>query len=312
MTKNELLEIIGQENASVLKKPCMKQDFHLPYATWKKRLISAFVMKHPKQMHILQMACDALGKDAVQWRDMTKLNLRTISHYINTKVAPNTANTYIHVLMAFLNEYTDEKYMPVNSLRGTMRSKTVPSQHVALTLDELGRFDSYKPKSVIEQDVKTLFMRAAYTGARCSDAYLLSMDNVSNGILSYVSKKTSVEADLPVHKNLPKYLEYHITKEYSGQTTKTVVQRICKAIGINSHVSLFVGGKRKEGEKWAFVTMHSARRTFCTVLAAMGVPIEQIRAMAGHSSSLMTSRYVCLDGRNPGENAMRFFQGKTA
>ena len=78
---------------------------------------------------------------------------------------------------------------------------------------------------------------------------------------------------------------------------------------MTEEVQLYVGGKLKKGQKWEFVTMHTARRTFCTILAQKDVPVEVIRTLAGHSTTNMTDRYVCIDGKKPGVNAMAFFQG---
>lgn len=297
----------------LLTKPFLKQAKELPVRKFKKTFVGLFVTRHPKYSHLIGYICDALGVEVPTWDDFTKVNLRAISDYINAVVAPNSAATYIHVILAFLREYNEENILPVKSLSRTMKVKKVPSQHVSLTMDELKRFEEYVPKTRTEKDVKCLFMRACYTGARCSDAYELSTNNIIDGkTLSYVSKKTKVEVVLPLHQNLRKYLEYDITKKYSAKTTCDVVRRICKTIGMKKVVSLYVGGVQRNGFKWEFISMHSARRTFCTILAQMGVNVETIRTMAGHTTSAMTDRYICLDGRNPGNDAMRFFQGQPA
>lgn len=309
MTREELIEIVGTEKLAdnILSKSFIHHDFSLPVEKWRRTLVGAFISKYPTRTSVLDMMCAAVHKKYVTWKDCTKVNLRDISEYINSKVSANSATTYIHLIQALLGEFSEEKVIPVKSIKGTMRTKHIPSQHVALTQEELDRFDAYEPKDTSERDIKALFMRAALTGARCGDAMKMSMANVHGGILSYVSDKTHIESDLPVHKNLTKYLEYKITKDYYAEQTKRVIRKICRAIGMTEHVSLFVNGKRKEGEKWEFCTMHTARRSFCTVLATLGVPVETIRAMAGHSSTIMTDRYVVMDSRRPGKEAMRFF-----
>lgn len=315
MTRNELIEIVGTERLAdnILSKSFIHHDFSRPVEKWRRTLVGAFISKYPTRAGVLDMMCAAINKRYITWNDCTKVNLRDISDYINSRVSANSATTYVHLIQALLGEFSEERVIPVKSVKGTMRTKRVPSQHVALTQEELDLFDAYKPKTAAERDIKALFMRAAYTGARCSDAKKMSMDNVHDGILSYVSEKTKIESHLPLHKNLAKYLEYDITKDYCAEQTKRAVQKICRAIGMTERVSLFVGGRRKEGEKWEFCTMHTARRSFCTVLAALGVPVETIRTMAGHSSTLMTDRYITIDSRKPGKEAMAFFgNAKTA
>lgn len=311
MTRERLIEIAGTERLadSILSKGFMRHDFNKPEEKWRRTLVGAFISKYPTRAGVLDMMCAALGKKYVVWGDCTKVNLRDISDYINSKVSANSATTYIHLIQALLGEFSEERVIPVKSVRGAMKTKHAPSQHVALTQDELGRFDAYRPKTTAEADVKALFMRAALTGARCSDAKRMGMGNVHGGILSYVSQKTRIESHLPLHRDLAKYLEYNITRDYCAEQEKRVIRKICRSIGMTGRVSLFVGGRRKEGEKWEFCTMHTARRTFCTVLASLGVPVEAIRAMAGHTSTMMTDRYIVLDGARPGREAMAFFNG---
>lgn len=285
----------------------------LTEAAWRKSFVGAFLIKYRGYTNVLDYMCEALGLEHIAWSDLTKVNLKAISEYLFKKVSPNTATTYVHVIEALLNEYSEEGCIPVKHVNGIMRTKRVPSQHIALTAQEVEAFDAYKAKNDVERDIKALFMRACYTGARCSDVMDMSMDNIHDGILSYVSKKTSIESNIPVHENLKKYLLRKIKREYSAKTTSAVVRRIAKAVGITGEVSLFVNGGTKKGEKWEFVTMHTARRSFCTQLAQMGVNVETIRALAGHTTSTMTDRYIVIDGKKPGADAMRFFRNaKTA
>ena len=62
-----------------------------------------------------------------------------------------------------------------------------------------------------------------------------------------------------------------------------------------------------KGEKYKFITMHSSRRSYVSCLAANGVPISTISKLAGHGSTAMTDRYVCVDTHKLGEDAMQFF-----
>lgn len=313
MTKSEFSSIFSGRISEKSIESLWKRDFVASYkkstvSVFRKSFVCAFLEKNPKTPQIVGYVCKALHTDKPVWKDFTRVHLNMIGEYFNSNLAPNSAATYAHVLQALLNDYSEEGIIPAKRIKGVMKVKSVPSQHVALTMEELDAFDRYVPQNDIERDVKCIFMRAAYTGARCSDAKALTLDNIHDGTLSYVSEKTKIESFLPVHKNLRKYLAYTPTADYRSKTVERIVRRICKSIGMTQKVSLFVNGEQKTGEKWEFVTMHSARRTFCTLLAKIGVPLSEIRAMAGHTSELMTSRYVCLSGANPGADAMRFFQ----
>lgn len=309
---NELKMFLGdkctdKQFASIISNPFMENVNGYSFDVWKKSFIGAFITKNPDRPQVIRMMCDSLNKTVITWQDLTKVNLATITEYIKANVAPNSACTYLNIIKALLNEYSEEGVIPCKSLKGLLTGKRVPSQHIALTEEELNALDNYSPKSQTELDIKILFMRSCLTGGRHSDAKKLTKKNISDGILSYVSQKTKTEVTQPVHTRLAKYLRVSPSKERTTAVSSKTIQRICKNIGMTEEVQLYVGGKLKKGPKWSFVTMHTARRTFCTILAQKDVPVEVIRTLAGHSTTDMTDRYVCINGKRPGANAMDFF-----
>lgn len=314
MEQNELRTFLGnkctdKQLASIFQNPFMNNIDCYSLAVWRKTFIGAFISKNPTRPQVIRLMCEALNKEYIVWQDLTKVNLSTITEYIKSIVSPNSACTYLSLIKALLNEYSEEGVVPCKSLTGVLNGKKVPSQHLALTEAELKILDKYKPKSNTESDVKTIFMRACLTGARSSDSKKMTKDNISNGVLSYISQKTQTEVNQPVHSLLGKYIGKPY-KEHAVAVVNRTIQRICRQLGMTEEVQLFVGGKLKKGQKWEFITMHTARRTFCTILAQKDVPIEVIRTLAGHSTSNMTDRYICIDGKKPGANAMEFFKGE--
>lgn len=266
-----------------------------------------FLKRHPDRKQVITYIHDALGVSVADWKHLTKVNLNTISRYVKTKVSANSAFTYMAILKSFLNRYAEEGVIPCKTFRQELTIRRVPSQHLALTMEEIVRFDEYKPRTQTERDVKILFMRGCLTGMRLSDAMSLTKDNISGGILSYVSQKTRIEVRQPVHGRLMKYIENKPNKEHQRSVVNRVIQSICKELGLTQEVQLFVNGRLRKGAKYKFVTMHTSRRSYVSCLAANGVPITTISKLAGHGSTTMTDRYVCIDVGNLGENAMLFF-----
>lgn len=311
MVNEDLIKFLGKkctdkQFASIIANPFMEDMENYSFREWKKSFTAVFLAKNTNRPQVLRMMCEALDRNTIEWADLTKINLATITTYIKSKVAPNSACTYLNIIKALLNEYSEEGIIPCKSLTGVLNGKKVPSQHIALTEEELNALDSYIPKSQTESDVKNLFMKCLLTGGRSSDAKRMTKRNITDGILSYVSQKTKTEVKQPVHNRLEKYL-CKPYKEHATSVANRTIQRICKSLGMTEDVQLYIGGKLKTGQKWQFITMHTARRTFCTILAQKDVPVEVIRTLAGHSTSNMTDRYICLDGRKPGANAMAFF-----
>lgn len=266
-----------------------------------------FLKLNPERKQILVYIRASLRVSSVEWADMTKVNLCVIADYIKKQVSPNSAFTYLSIIKSFLTRYSEEGVIPCKSYHKELSARRAPSQHIALTMEEIIRFDNYKPKTQTERDIKIVFMRGCLTGMRLSDALMLTEDNIRDGVLSYVSIKTKTEVQQPVHTRLMKYVTEQPRKQHHRAVVNRTIQNICKNLGMTEEVQLFVNGKLCKGEKYKFITMHSSRRSYVTCLAANGVPVATISKLAGHSSTTMTDRYICFDTRNPGQEAMEFF-----
>ena len=266
-----------------------------------------FLRLNPERRQVLAYIRASLHVSSVKWADMTKVNLCTIADYIKSQVSPNSAFTYLSIIKSFLNRYSEEGLIPCKSWNKELSARRAPSQHIALTIDEIIKFDEYEPKTKTEYDVKILFMRGCLTGMRLSDAMMLTEDNIRDGVLFYVSQKTMTEVQQPVHNRLMKYVKNQPKKQHLRPVVNRTIQNICKSIGMTEEVQLYVNGKLCKGEKYKFITMHSSRRSYVTCLAANGVPVATISKLAGHSSTGMTYRYVCLNTKSPGREAMEFF-----
>lgn len=267
-----------------------------------------FLRRNNDRKQILSYIHSALGVSVVDWDNLTRVNLGIIADHIKSNVSANSAVTYMAILKSFLNRFSEEGLIPCKSYQSELTVRRVPSQHLALTMEEIVAFDMYEPKTQTERDVKNLFMRGCLTGMRSSDAVLLSESNIRDGVLSYVSQKTKIEVRQPVHARLMKYVMEKPNKIHQRSVVNRVIQSICKKLGMTEEVQLFVNGKLCRGEKYKFITMHSSRRSYVSCLAANGVPIATISRLAGHSSTSMTDRYVCIDTRKLGEDVMMFFQ----
>lgn len=273
------------------------------------KLEQEFLIRNPKSGHVLRYLREAIGVSEVDWKDITKLNMERFGNYLSEKVSPNSARTYAAIFKAFLSRFSEEGLIPCKDPK--IRIKAVPSQHIALTFDEIRRIDEYITENETENDVRNIFMRGCLTGARYSDAITLSTDNIIGSTLVYVSKKTHTEVRQPVHSMLLKYLSEPPKKERCPVVMNRTIKEICRKVGIDEDIQLFVNGGIKKGKKYEFVTEHTSRRSYCTVLALLNVPTETIAKLAGHSNSNITSsRYICIDTKNLGESAMQFFSGK--
>lgn len=268
---------------------------------------TTFAARYPKTAYLLNYLRQTIGKSNVDWADLTRVNLTRLSDYLLATHAPNSAKHLLGVLKAFLNLYSEEIDLPCKNFSKALYIKAVPSQHIALTEDELMRLERYHPQSPTERDVKILAMREALCGARGCDSALLTTNNIANGYITYVSQKTKTETTVPLHHLITKYLTAQPAKIHLRSVINITLRRMCRHVCISQPCTVFVNGRTITRAKYELVSMHTMRRTFCTMLAMRGVPIELIRLYAGHRSQATTQRYIVGDAHTPNKAAVAFF-----
>ncbi len=269
---------------------------------------SEWTRRYPSRVHVLRLMREAVGVKEVSYSDMTMTNLENIRSLMLSRLAQNSAQVYCAILKSFLNAVSEEVDLPTLRFARALRVKSVPSQHCCLTEEELIKFDEYRPRTQNEEDAKILFMRGALSGARASDCRVMSTDNIHDGTLSYVSIKTKIAVEQPIHRRLIKYLQMQPSRERDTKSVNRTLQNMFRRLGFTEPVTLSRDGEMVTKEKWQWASSHMARRTFCTILAVHGVPVETIAKLAGHEHSATTSKhYICMDTKKLGKEAMSFF-----
>lgn len=272
-----------------------------------------FVSKYPKYKFLLRYMHEALHKDEIVWDDLTSFHLHAIAGHILSKVHRNSAVTYFAKIKSFLNFVSDDVELPTMKFQHILKGKREPQQNVALTEDEVSRINQYYMKLMrrkhheAEKDVLTLFLIECYCGARGVDVENMSLANIENGRLSYVSQKTHTLATMPVHHRLHDLLCHKPSKEYSRQTKNKIVKRVCKKCGIDEEVTIFYHGKMATRKKYEYCGFHTARRSFASMLAAKGVPVVEISQYMSHSNISMTEKYIKVDRNHASAAALAFF-----
>lgn len=97
-------------------------------------------------------------------------------------------------------------------------------------------------------------------------------------------------------------------EEVTDPTFNNNIRNICRKAGITEAVKVFKAGKEVEGEKWEFVSSHTARRSFATNLYLRGADLYSISQMMGHASVEMTQNYLCCGLREQSAQVMEYFK----
>lgn len=266
-----------------------------------------FIRRNPNHAFLISRMRAAMQLSEVTFDDITSTNINLFHRYMEKEVAPNSLRTYLAVVKSFCNQLADDGLVRQINFKKVGRVKTVPSENVALTEEEIDRIEKYVPRTQSESDIKAQFLCECYCLARSSDINQMTDDNIRDGYITYVSQKTKIGTSVPIHKNFLKYFHQR-GKEYSRMQYNRVIKRICKRVGICENVKLYYHGAVRCVPKYQLVGSHTARRSGITSLALRGVPLSVIQKLANHADSQTTSRYVVVNTMNLEDNAMAYFR----
>lgn len=274
-----------------------------------------FVKRNEKKDHILRFMREAIGVDEVTFDDITVANIRKVKQYLLDNKANNSAVTYMAIIKATIHQFEEDGLLQHRNYGIDIKVKKTESENVVLTEEELDRIIAYyrelmqKPNHQAEKDVLTLFLVESFTGARQGDAEMLTLDNIRDGNLVYISHKTKHRTVLPVHSMLEELLRNMPKKKYSITTKARTIKRVAEKCGITQMVTIKYRGKFQTISKSQCLSTHSARRYLATTLDSHGVQLTEISRYMGHNSANMTMKYIVSDGRKASLEALSFFNG---
>lgn len=235
------------------------------------------------------------------WSDLTRARLEDFKAAALRDVSKATARGYLTVLRAIVTRYRGEPEITIpisqEAMKEVWRLRPDDTVKVALDRRELEAVEQVRVRGRKSELARCIFLVGAYTGMRLSDIISATPANITADTLTYVSRKTGISATVPLRPAVAGYIATlrERADEVAALSRKTLndsVKRIAMAAGLREVVSTHRGDTTREGEKWQFVTMHTARVSFCTNLARLGVPILDIARMAGHRTIKQTLKYI--------------------
>lgn len=274
-------------------------------------------------MRTLQETIDRMEKGAGQslrkhlsaqgittWSDITRSSLYDLRDYLLDTVAASSARQILSNLRAILNRVKDDVELPTDFAK-ILTVKATPPMKTYLTEDELALLENVKVHTDKQRFVKNVFLICAYTGLRVSDAMRLTPENIKDGAVHFVAKKTKKAGAIPLKSGLDErilWVAEHQDKKVTLMSFNRAIRKMCKDAGITDEVVVFKAGKELKGPKWQFISSHSARISTASCLNKRGVPIGDICKLLQHSGVSMTERYVVRDHIQLSNSAMKFFR----
>lgn len=232
------------------------------------------------------------------WKSLDKSHLGRFASAVKSSMAPSSAHTTFAVFKAFLAKYEDEIDLP-KGWRDVLKAKNELPMKTYLTAEEVEAFGNAYIESDAERTVRDGFYVSCKTGLRHSDLVKLLPSNFQpkeggGYYLNYVSKKTKIQSTIVCSEETKKKVDWlhkngvDVQLAYYNNMVRTLAERA----DINTEVSVYKAGKELSGPKWKFLSSHSARISFCTILADYGTDILDIMRLAGHTNPAMSARYI--------------------
>lgn len=240
----------------------------------------------------------------------------------------NTIDKHIKNLKTFMT-YALENNKHNNNVYHTFKRTRNKADFVYLEFDEIRKlYYEFKTENQKKVEIRDTFILGCLTGLRFSDLtnltcgnFVITRNKLNNEIIqnansSYIqlsTLKTDEKVKIPLNNFICDLIEkYDIPNKkitflkQNNQVFNREIKTICKEVGITSLVKI----KRKKGvdrtefeqPKCQFISSHTMRRTFITLLASR-TELTNIQAVSGHRDIKILTDYI---KRNDGElNAIR-------
>lgn len=150
---------------------------------------------------------------------------------------------------------------------------------------------------------RDLFVVGCLTGFRFSDYSNLQFDEYQNGMLHVIQKKTLAPVIVPLRAEAKAILidKYRIQMpKISHVKFNKYIKEVVRLAGIKAPVKMThrkgTALMEETRPKYAWVSSHTCRRSFCTNEYLAGTPVELIMAVSGHKSEKSFRRYIKADG----------------
>lgn len=196
---------------------------------------------------------------------------------------PNTVWRSMAWLKAILNRALRDDIIEKNPFARFKLSKK-PGRREFLTLAELKVLEALLEEQRLKgplRNVLQYFLFSCYTGLRYQDIKDLTHADISNDIIRIKMHKTQSDVSIPLMDKAKALIPENpirlmkVFRVVSNQKTNHMLKEIMELAGIEKEISF-----------------HCARHTFATVGITIGIPMEIISKLLGHSDLKTTQIYA--------------------
>jgi site-specific recombinase XerD len=238
---------------------------------------------------------------SITWQSLNNAFFDAFKSYlIETGLNNNSIKKHIDVLKAVLRNAKREGYTINTDFESysTAKLKT-KTDEIALTIGELKAIKSFKTNEVHLARVKDAFLLMCLTGLRVSDIRSVTRESISGGVLTVRTRKNKGLVSIPLTKDAVEILERnnYSLELYSDRALNLYIKQLCQAVGgsfLNDETVSTVKGTEiitETVKRYNRVSNHTARRTFVTIAYELGIDLDTVSKLVGHSNTMLTALY---------------------
>jgi integrase/recombinase XerD len=248
-----------------------------------------------------------IGRKDIDFREIDSVWLgRFDAWMVSHNLCSGTRYTNFKKLRAAFNRGIADGLIPLEAYpfkRGGFKMpKTTQTIKQRLSIDELKAMVNVKLESKLQSDARDTFIAQFYlAGARIEDILRLKVENINNGRVEFVMKKTLQGRSYPMSEQLTALLTERISNREPNMYVFPWLDGFenSEEIPIKMAVSRKTAVVNKLLKKVAKrcsidkpLTTHIARHSFAQTLVDNNVPVKLIQELLGHTSLAITEKYI--------------------
>ena len=244
---------------------------------------------------------------------------------IEKNYSTNTIGKYIRNLKTIMYEAYERKLTNNDAFKSKKfiaDSEEVDSIYLDYSeLDKLFALDlTSKPKL---ENARDLFLVYCFTGLRYEDATKLKYEQVQGDTISLRMHKTQDKVVVPFSHRITR----SIRDKYKDITTNSLpriisnaklnlyIKEVCSLLPsllLEIELTKTKGGKELilKQEKYKFVTVHTARRSFATNLMLDEIPVPSIMRVTGHKTESAFWKYIKIEAKDSIKAITKLYSNK--
>lgn len=160
---------------------------------------------------------------------------------------------------------------------------------------------NYKPKILVLQKTKDLFLFQIFLGMRFSDVVSVKSDNfLDDDILKYKTQKTGEQIEVyipPIAQEIRDKYNKKLPK-FPNSKYNRYIKKLCFEAGVDRNIEIYeFRGRNKKGNRiikpiYEIISSHDARRTFVNIAFDLGLSVDDIIAYSGHTGKETLQVYI--------------------